>query len=124
MPEITIQVAGKSYPMRCGEGEEAHLMRLAQSIDVEATKLARKMPQVAEGRLMLMAALMLADKLHEAEQAIAEADKRTAKAKQLADSRAAPTDLFNPEREAQIAASLDALADRIDSLAGRVEAQA
>jgi len=122
MPEVSIEVAGRVYRVGCGEGEEPHLVRLAERIDQEALKLSRKMGAISEGRLMLMAALMLADKLSEAEAALAAAERRAVKAERLAESRVVPDDLFNPEREAEIAASLDALAERIEALAGRVDA--
>ena len=123
MPEVTVDVAGRSYRLGCGEGEEVHLVRLAELIDNEATRLQRKMGQMTEGRLMLMSALMLADKLAEAEQAQAVAERKAANAEKLAEARASQ-DMFSPEREAQIAANLDALAERIEVLAGRVEATA
>ncbi|MEM7189864.1 MAG: cell division protein ZapA [Pseudomonadota bacterium] len=124
MPEVNIEVAGRSYRVGCGEGEEAHLTRLAQIVDAEASALARQMGQVSEGRLMLMAALMVADKLAEAQTAQGAAERRAVNAEKIADSRAEPSDLFNPEREAEIARNLDALADRIDALAGRMEGTA
>ncbi len=119
MPEVNIEVAGRSYRVGCGEGEEAHLTGLAQMLDAEATKLSRSMGQMTEGRLMLMAALMIADKLADAEAVAAKADRRAVNAEKLAEGRSAPSDLFNPEREAEIARNLDALAERIDALAGR-----
>lgn len=123
MPEVTVEVAGRSYRIGCGEGEEVHLVRLAELVDTEATRLNRKLGQMTEGRLMLMSALMLADKLAEAESGKAEADRRAANAEKLAEARAA-SDMFGPEREAEVAASLDALAKRIEVLAGRVEGTA
>ncbi len=119
MPEVSIEVAGRTYRVGCGEGEEAHLDGLARVIDGEAGKLSRSMGQMTEGRLMLMSALMIADRLTEAEAALAAAERRAVNAEKLAETRAAPSDLFNPEREAEIARNLDALASRIDALAGR-----
>ena len=121
MPEVTVDVAGRSYRVGCGEGEEVHLVRLAELVDNEASRLGRKLGQMTEGRLMLMSALMLADKLADAEAARAEAERRAVNAEKLAESRAASTDLFDPERDTKIAANLDALAARIEVLAGRVE---
>lgn len=121
MPEVDIQVAGRSYRVGCGEGEEAHLTRLAERIDTEASALAQKMGQVNEGRLMLMAALMLADRLSDAEAGLAKAEARAANVQKVSQDQPPPADLFNTEREAQIAETLDALAERIEALAGRVE---
>ena len=121
MPEVTVDVAGRSYRVGCGEGEEVHLVRLAEMVDNEATRLGRKLGQMTEGRLMLMSALMLADKLADAESALAEAQRRVVNAEKLAESRAASADMFDPERDTKIAANLDARAARIETLAGRVE---
>ena len=121
MPEVTVDVAGRSYRIGCGEGEEVHLVRLAELVDNEASRLGRKLGQMTEGRLMLMSALMLADKLADAEAAQAEAERRAVNAEKLAESRAAAADLFDPERDTKIASNLDALAARIETLASRVE---
>lgn len=124
MPEVNVEVAGRRYRVGCGDGEEAHVTRMAGLIDAEATKLSGALGQMPEGRLMLMSALMIADKLDEANKALAAAERRVVNAEKLAETRGAPSDLFNDEREAEIARSLDALADRIDALAGRVSGSA
>lgn len=123
MPEVTVEVAGRNYRVGCGEGEETHLMALAARVDGEAARISR-LGQMPEGRLMLMSALMLADKLSEAEAAASAAERRAANAEKLAESRPAPDTLFDQDREAEIAASLDALATRIDSLVGRIDGSA
>ena len=124
MPEVTIQVAGMRYRIGCGEGEEPHVTRMAALIDSEAAKLTSQLGQMPEGRLMLMSALMIADQLDEANKAASAAERRAVNAEKLAESRGAPSDLFNDEREAEIARNLDALADRIDALTGRVQGSA
>ncbi|MEM7423688.1 MAG: cell division protein ZapA [Pseudomonadota bacterium] len=118
MPEVDIRVADRTYRIGCGEGEQDHLAALAQRIDAEASRLASQMGQVNEGRLLVMSALLLADKLAEAEQAVAAAEEREG---QAAD-RAHP--VLDPEREAEITANLDALSERIEQLVGRIEATA
>lgn len=124
MPEVTIEVAGRRYRVGCGEGEEAHVTRMAALIDAEASKLSDGLGQMPEGRLLLMAALMIADRLDEATKAVGAAERRAANAEKLARNHGEPTDLFSEEREAEIARSLDALADRIEALAGRVQGSA
>lgn len=120
MPEVTVDVAGRTYRLGCADGEEAHLVRLAELVDTEAQRLHRKIGQMTEGRLMLMSALMLADKLTEADAGRTAADRKAAAAEKLAAAQQSP-DLLDPEREAEIAGVLDALAIRIEDLAGRVE---
>jgi cell division protein ZapA len=120
MPEVTVEVAGRSYRLGCGEGEEQHLLALAARVDGEAARLGQSLGQMGEGRLLLMSALMLADRLSEAEAALRAAERRAAQAEQAAEARAAE-DNAGAEQEAEIAASLDALSERIESLAVRVE---
>ncbi|MEO0360502.1 MAG: cell division protein ZapA [Pseudomonadota bacterium] len=73
MADVTVLIAGRSYKLACADGEEPRLEALAARIDDEARKLSRGAAQIAEARLMLMAALMVADKLDEAETALADA---------------------------------------------------
>lgn len=120
MPEVTVDVAGRTYRLGCADGEEAHLVRLAELVDTEAQRLHRKIGQMTEGRLMLMSALMLADKLTEADAGRTEADRKAAAAEKLAAAQQS-SDVYDPEREVEIAGVLDALAARIEDLAGRVE---
>ena len=120
MPEVSIEVAGRSYRVGCGEGEEVHLVRLAELVDTEATKLARKLGQMPEGRLMLMCALMMADQISDAEAAKEAAERKAANAEKLAEARQS-AEVFGADREAQVSKSLDALAVRIETLASRVE---
>ena len=115
MPEVDIRIAGKSYRIGCGDGEEARVAELAARIDAEATSLAQQMGQVTEARLLLMSSLLLADKLADAEAALAKATGSAIKPDQIE---------MDAEREEQIAASLDALSARIETLVGRVQGAA
>lgn len=65
MAQINVNVAGKSYSLACAEGEEDRLHKLAAYIDSKATDLTGKLGHVAESRLILMAAVLIADELHE-----------------------------------------------------------
>ena len=127
MAEVLVEVAGRSYRLGCGEGEEQHLAALAARVDGEAARLGQSLGQMNEGRLMLMSALMLADRLSEAEAALQGAERRAARAEQVAEQAAEAReaedrsrDRSGAEQEAELAASLDALSDRMESLAGRI----
>lgn len=69
MADVTLQVAGRTYVLACKDGGEAHLSALGAEIDAKAQRLLDQLGPMAEGRLMLMSALLLADELKENRQA-------------------------------------------------------
>lgn len=115
MPEVSVEVAGRSYRLGCGEGEEHHLLALAARVDGEAARLGGSLGQMNEARLMLMSALMLADRLSETEAALQAAERRAAKAEREA------RDLFGADQEREIATSVETLAARVEALAERID---
>ncbi|MEM6423262.1 MAG: cell division protein ZapA [Pseudomonadota bacterium] len=66
MAEVTIEIGGRSYRIGCGEGEQAHVRELAAMIDGEARKIEGDAGTIPEGRLLVMSALLLADRLEDA----------------------------------------------------------
>jgi len=122
MSEVTVDVAGRSYRLGCGPDEEEHLTGLATMLDTEARTLLRQFGQMSEGRLLLMTALMIADRLGEAEDKIYQAEQRLAQSEKLAESRTEPADMFDPEREEQLTSRINALVAQIESLGGDSEA--
>jgi cell division protein ZapA len=125
MADVTVEVAGRQYRLACDEGEEARLERLAGVIDQEARRLAARLRQPpGESRLLLMAALIVADRLHEASEQLEDANAELAR---LRESAAAPAgragdgqDLFQQEIDAGRAARIEAVAERIEALSRRL----
>lgn len=131
MPEVTVEVGGRSYRLGCGEGQERHLIALAARVDGEAEHLS-KMGHMPEGQLMLMSAIMMADQLSTAERAAASAERRAAEAERRAAMAEAETERrvseaeaaagrVAPERENEIAAGLESLANRIENMAAQLD---
>ena len=67
MGQVIIAVNDRSYTMQCADGEEAQLSTLAGVLDKEVGLIRDQVGAVGDLRLLLMAGLMLADKLAEAE---------------------------------------------------------
>lgn len=65
MAETTLQIAGRHYPIRCRDGEEAHLAHLATLIERKARLAQQNTPGLTEVRTLLFAALFLADELND-----------------------------------------------------------
>ncbi len=124
MPEVTVDVAGRSYRLGCGADEEEHLTKLAGILDTEARALLRQFGQMSEGRLLVMTALMVADRLAEADDKTYQTEQRLAQSEKIADSHAEPSDMFSPEREEELTSRINALVAQIESMGGDGEAGA
>ena len=116
MPEVTVDIAGRSYRLGCGEGEEEHLVDLATMIDGDARALHRQFGNMSEGRLLLMTALMVADRLADAESQIYAAERRLEKAQKGAKRRGGQDDMFSAEREAELTHRVNALIEQVEDL--------
>jgi cell division protein ZapA len=66
MPQVSIQIANRTYDLACGDGEQERVRELAAYVDEKVNDLRRQMPGAPEVKLLVFAALMLADESHEA----------------------------------------------------------
>ena len=109
MPQITVAINGRSYTIACEAGEEDRVRQLARSIDAKVVGFAKDAPQAGEARLLVMAALMLADELGEARETLRRARASSGGAGAVA-----------PDEEA-LADGIERLALRIETVAARLE---
>jgi cell division protein ZapA len=65
MAQVSLQVNGYGYTLGCGDGEETHLLTLAADLDRRIQEIKHQVGPTGEARMLLMAALMLADELHD-----------------------------------------------------------
>ncbi|MCB2015246.1 MAG: cell division protein ZapA [Sphingobium sp.] len=65
MAEVTLTIGGRQYAIHCGDGEEAHLDRLAKMIDAKTGIARQASPGLTEVRQLLFAAILLADEVHD-----------------------------------------------------------
>jgi cell division protein ZapA len=115
MPQISLKINERHYEMTCDEGQEAHLSKLAGHLDERIQDLVGAVGQVGEGRLLVMASLMVADQLFEAYKEIHEL-----KAGNGAATGASTGDATGDDAGA--AAALEACAQRIETIAARLAA--
>ncbi|WP_417464674.1 cell division protein ZapA [Kordiimonas sp.] len=66
MAQISVSVNGKNYPLACAEGEQEQLQKLAAYVDAKCKDLTSKLGHINENRILLMAAVLIADELHDA----------------------------------------------------------
>ncbi len=65
MAQVSVRINGYAYMLGCADGQEEHLLALAEDIDqrIDGIKLAAG--PSGEARLLLMVALVLSDELYE-----------------------------------------------------------
>ncbi len=61
MGQVTVRVGGYAHPVSCQDGQEEHLMRMAAEVDRRINTLRAMGMQFGETRMLLLAALQLAD---------------------------------------------------------------
>lgn len=66
MGQVAISLMGRSYRFVCGDGEEARIKELAAYVRTKVDQLSQDLGRTTDDRLLVMAALMLADELFEA----------------------------------------------------------
>jgi cell division protein ZapA len=64
MPLVNVMVNGRAYTIACDDGEEDHLRALAATVDAKTREVLSSVGQVGDTRLLLMAALLIADEHH------------------------------------------------------------
>lgn len=130
MPDMTIEIGGKSFTVACQEGEETFLTSAAALLDREAQVLVGSGARLTQDRMLLMAGLMLADKTISAEEELRELDRRLAKQDHLVaelEARPSPSaEVREVIKEVEVVKQVevipDAALERLDALAERAEA--
>ena len=110
MPQVSIQIANRTFEFACGEGEEERVQELAAYVDEKVGELRRQIPGAPEVKLLVFAALMLADESREA--------RGIAKAAENA--RASATD----SAETLATALEDLITSRVDKMSRKVSGAA
>ena len=63
MAQVDVSVNGQSYRIACEDGQEDRLVDLAAMVDEKVIGLVNQIGQVGSNRLLVMAALVIADEL-------------------------------------------------------------
>ncbi len=125
VPQVTIAINNRLYQVGCEAGQEQHITRLASYIDTKVKELANQAGQVGDARLLLMAALLIADELADAYDDLESARaSHVPAAGEAAKAKSATGSAAHDEREraeARAAESMTQLAQRLDKVAQRLE---
>lgn len=112
MAQVNVTINGRQYRMACEDGQEDHLMRLAQDIDTRIEHLRGNFGEVGDSRLTVMAALTVADELIESGKKVRRLEEELAG---MQDARVLAADRAQQTQVAIIAA-LNAASERIEGI--------
>jgi cell division protein ZapA len=102
---VTLTIGGRPYTVSAPNGEESHIEMLGRMVAERAGRGSG--PGVSETRMLLFAALMLADELHELHRQMP------------APGEEPPAEAAPPA--AEVIARIETLAERVEKLAARLE---
>ena len=116
MPLVNVMVNARAYTIACDDGEEDHLRDLAATVDAKAREVLSSVGQVGDTRLLLMAALLMADE-HSA--AVASLETSTKAASEMHTARGAAENLAQ-DAESRAADALELAAKRVEDIAAQL----
>ncbi len=118
MAHVTVNIAGRTFRMACGDGEEAHLEALARLVDSKIAELRIGFGEIGDQRLTVMAAISVADELAETKRTLAKLEAEVAALRfaqiEASDASALVTDA--------VTGALDEAAVRIERIAKEMRA--
>ena len=116
MSQVNVTINGRQFRMACEDGEEPHLLRLAEELDARIAGLRTRFGEIGDTRLTVMAALTLADELSETKDKLQKLEPELAT---LQDASAVSADRAQAT-QAAVAAALNAAAERIENITKRL----
>jgi cell division protein ZapA len=106
MAQVPVTLNGRRYEIACDDGQEEHLQQLAAYVDEKLARLVTAVGQVGDTKLLAIASLLLADELVDANETGGDGGPLAAARQRAEDS---------------LGASLDELAERVETIAARLE---
>jgi cell division protein ZapA len=106
MSNVSLEIGGRQFSVASADGEEEHVAQLGRRIDDKLRAMGGAGGQ-SESRMLLFAALLLADEIHE-----------------MTVRGGAPVPADNGPALARVAEAIDTAARRIENLAASLEAAA
>jgi len=112
MSQVTVTINGRQFRMACEDGQESHLLRLAQDLDQRIERLRGTFGEIGDTRLTVMAALTVADELADTSGKLRRLEEDVSG---LQDARAVSAERAEAT-QAAIAAALNSAAERIEQV--------
>ncbi|MBX3501982.1 MAG: cell division protein ZapA [Alphaproteobacteria bacterium] len=130
MPHVSVRINNRQYEIACAEGEEERLLALAADLDECVIDLRKQIAGAPEIKLLVLGALMMADKAREVAGRVEQAEMEAARARgelqvlreELASVRAEASRRAAAEPEVRLEDLFSGLETRIEGLARKVAA--
>jgi cell division protein ZapA len=116
MPLVNVMVNNRAYTIACDEGEEEHLKELAARVDEKSREVLASVGQVGDTRMLLMAALLIADEHHD----LAAKAAAGAEAANVSSGEKQSLHLRAEQAEGKAADTLEIAAKRLEDIAARL----
>lgn len=116
MPLVNVMISNRAYTIACDEGEEEHLKELAAHVDAKAREVLASVGQVGDARMLLMAALLIADEHNDLAAKVAAG----AEAANVSSGEKHVLHLRAEQAESEAADMLEGAAKRLEDIAARL----
>ncbi len=118
MGQVSVTINGRAYTVGCDDGQEDHIAELASYLNHHVDQLNESVGSVGNGRLMLLAGLMVADELSES---LARLDELETELTAIREQQTSLED-HSKNFEAHAVQAIDGVTTRIEEIAGRLAA--
>lgn len=120
MPEVNVEINGRKYRMACEDGQQGHLIGLAERFNAQVEGLKGAVGEIGDNRLTVMAGIAVLDELSEAERKIKALEDQVLELTRAGQEIA--VELENTEARfasklAEAAKALEGVADTLDEAA-------
>ncbi len=117
MPEVNVEINGRKYRMACEEGQQKHLIGLAERFNTQVEALKGAVGEIGDNRLTVMAGIAVVDELAEAERRIKELEQEVLVLTRAGQEVAAEIETL----ESKFAEKLNNAAQTLESVAGLLD---
>ncbi len=111
MAQVTVKINGYAYTVSCDDGQEPHLMSMARQVEQRIEGIRSIGGPSGEARLLVLAALLMADELHDIQAEVA-----SLRAASASDARQPPSkpDPKTSRRLSRLATKAEDIATTLD----------
>ena len=120
MPEVNVEINGRKYRMACEDGQQPHLLGLAERFNTEIDGLRTAFGEIGDNRLTVMAGIAVLDELAEAEKRLQNLEQQVAELTTAGVEVASAHDALEQQvakKLSEAARKIEAIADAIDETA-------